>query len=263
LLPRRWVFSFSCWVSSAVFSVERKMWPNGSAPAPVCFSVQCRLAVHTYPWPSFGFSTLAALPRMSTSKQPLVQATQPATKNLSRRVFIGVLVGFGLVFFCIRPLGLIRPFSVPTAGMTPAVSRGDQFIMEGFTFLVRKPHRGDIIVFRSAGIASLPQHEFYIKRVAGEPGERLRISGGKLYVNDKHVALRNVSGEIRYVFLPGSSYLASDRDSVMVPDEHYFVLGDDSSNSSDSRFWGFVPAKNVMGRASFCYWPPQKIGGVR
>jgi len=169
----------------------------------------------------------------------------------------------GLVVVLLRLFGLIRPFFVPTGAMTPALSPGDHFMMERFTFLVRKPQRGDMIVFRTDGIASLPADTLYIKRVAGEPGERLRISDGKLYVNDTHVALRNASGEIRYVFLPGSSYLASDKDSVTVPDGQYFVLGDNSSNSSDSRFWGFVPAKNVMGRASVCYWPPARIGGVR
>ena len=197
------------------------------------------------------------------SEPPPLPAIQRATKSWRRRVLIGVIVMAGLVVVLLRLFGLIRPFFVPTGAMTPALSPGDHFMMERFTFLVRKPQRGDMIVFRTDGIASLPADTLYIKRVAGEPGERLRISDGKLYVNDTHVALRNASGEIRYVFLPGSSYLASDKDSVTVPDGQYFVLGDNSSNSSDSRFWGFVPAKNVMGRASVCYWPPARIGGVR
>ena len=102
-----------------------------------------------------------------------------------------------------------------------------------------------------------------MKRLAGEPGDRLRVSDGKLYVNDMHVALRNSTGDIHYHFMPGSRYLASTVDTVTVPDGHYFVLGDNSTNSADSRFWGFVPAKNIMGRVSYCLWPREREGFVR
>jgi signal peptidase I len=182
---------------------------------------------------------------------------------LCRRILIGPALLVGVILGSLRPLGLIRPFSVPTVAMTPAIARGDHIMMEGVTFLVRKPQRGDIVVFRRDGIASLPADAIYNKRVVGEPGERLSISDGKLYVNGRHVALRNGSGEIHYVFLPGSTYLASADDTVTVPEGHYFVLGDNSSNSSDSRNWGFLPATNVMGRVSVCFWPPSRIGAVR
>lgn len=147
--------------------------------------------------------------------------------------------------------------------MAPAISRGDHFMMEGFSYLLRKPHRGDIIVFKTDGIASLPADTIYIKRVAGEPGERLRIADGKLYVNDTRVSLKNSAGEIHYTFLSGSRYLGSSNDTVTVPEGHYFVLGDNSANSPDSRSWGFVPAKSILGRASLCFWPPSRFGAVR
>jgi len=169
----------------------------------------------------------------------------------------------GAIIVSLRLFGLIQPFSVHAGSMTPAISRGDHFVMEGFTFLARRPGRGDIIVMRTEGIPSLPAGGIYIKRIVGQPGDRLRMDGGKLYVNDTHVPFANKLGEIHYDFLPNSTYLASSSDTATVPDGHYFVLGDNSADSADSRIWGLVPAKNIIGRASFCYWPPARIGSVK
>jgi signal peptidase I len=160
-------------------------------------------------------------------------------------------------------LGFLRPFRVPTGAMTPTLSRGDHFMMEGFTFRARAPRRGDVVVFKTDGIDRLPGGMIYNKRVAGLPGDALRISDGSLYVNDTHVRLENAAGDIRYVFLPGSIHLTSHADTVTVPKGHYFVLADDSLRSSDSRFYGFVPAEDILGRASFRFWPPNRIGWVK
>jgi signal peptidase I len=196
---------------------------------------------------------------------PLPRAKRPASDRRAKAL-IGlavVVVVFLVVLVGLRIVGLICPFSVPTGAMAPAVSPGDHFMMESFTYLARKPHHGDLIVFKTEGIPSLPADQTFIKRVAGEPGERVRISDGKLYVNDKHVPLRNAAGEIGYVSLPGSQYLSSSTDSATVPEDHYFVLGDNSANSSDSRSWGFVPARNIKGRASLCYWPLDRMGAIK
>jgi signal peptidase I len=95
--------------------------------------------------------------------------------------------------------------------------------------------------------------------VAGEPGDRVRISDGKLFVNESHVPLRNESGEIAYVEIRGARMPYTD---VIVPEGCYFVLGDNSANSYDSRFWGYVPAKSIQGRIIFRYWPVNRVGGV-
>jgi signal peptidase I len=159
-------------------------------------------------------------------------------------------------------VGLVRPFSVPTGAMTPAVSAGDHVMMEGFSFLTRKPRRGDIIVFKTDGIASLPPATIYLKRVAGEPGDRLRLSDGKLFINDKQVTLSNEVGQIVYDLPPLTGAFPTKTD-LTVADACYFVLGDNSTNSFDSRYWGSVPRQNVIGRIYFCYWPVQRIGRVR
>jgi signal peptidase I len=184
---------------------------------------------------------------------------------LRRRTFIGLGVAVGLALSLLYPLGLIRSFRIPTIAMTPAIARGDHILMEGLTFLLRKPQRGDIIVFKTDGIASMNSSQrssIYDKRVAGLPGERVHITGGKLYVNDRHVVLKNAAGEIAYHLAPSFSGMAAVT-NVTVPAGHYYVLGDNSTNSYDSRFWGLVPAQSVLGRVWFCYWPPNRVGRVK
>lgn len=198
---------------------------------------------------------------------PPLSAPSHQPKSLSRtRVFffgVAIVAGvFGAVLLTLGFTGLVRPFSVPTGAMTPAISPGDHVLMEGVTFLAGQPHRGDIIVFKTDGIAPLPEGTFHAKRVAGEPGDRLRILAGKLYINDAQVVLSNAVGEVTYVLPKGAESMALKTD-VTVPADHYFVLGDNSANSLDSRFWGPVPAKNIIGRVVFCYWPLQRTGAVK
>lgn len=171
----------------------------------------------------------------------------------------GVLV---VALLGLRVFGLIYPFYIPTGAMAPTVSPGDRVVMEGLTFLGRKPRRGDIIVFRTDEIESLPPATMYVKRVAGEPGEHLRISDGQLYINDTRVTITNDTGKIAYS-LPPQMESSGPKTDLTVSQGQYFVLGDNSTDSLDSRFWGCVPAKNVMGRIWLCYWPPQRIGAVR
>jgi signal peptidase I len=169
--------------------------------------------------------------------------------------FVGALI-------VLRLCGLIRPFSVPTGAMTPAVSAGDHVIMEGMTFLARKPRHGDIVVFKTDGITSLQAGSLLIKRVAGEPGDHLRISEGKLFVNDKRMALSNAMGEIAY-YLPWQTEMSTLKTNMIVPSGCYFLLGDNSSNSFDSRYFGSIPRDSIIGRIFFCYGPPHRVGAVK
>src|SRR5262245_56668743 len=162
----------------------------------------------------------------------------------------------------LRPLGLLRPFKVPTGAMAPAVSPGDHVFMEGISYLSRKPRKGEIVVFRVEKNPVLPP-AIYLSRVAGEPGDRLRIIEEQLFVNDVAVTLSNAAGPIRYVSFPGTAYLASSNDTVTVPAGSYFVLGDNTTNSLDSRFYGFLPAGDILGRVWVCYSPLSRAGKVK
>jgi signal peptidase I len=159
---------------------------------------------------------------------------------------------------------LIRLFSINTRGMAPEVAMGDGVLMEGFTYLFRKPRRGDVVIFHTGKIEIfVGTDETYIDRVAGVPGDELRIVNGQLMVNGVATPLRNSSGELHYEdFLPMYG-LSQPMGSVTVPEGNYFVLRDNTAGPSDSRWWGCVPASEIRGRAWMRYRPANRVGWVR
>ena len=152
------------------------------------------------------------------------------------------------------------------------VNTGDQVFVDKFTYNFRLPRRGDVFVFDTANIptdrrAEMDEHihsEYYIKRLAGTPGDVLRIAPPRLFINGQLAqepgfvrvmsaqnGYRGYSGRLGPTF----QYLTNPTDTFTVPPESYFALGDNSYNSSDSRVWGRVPAENVVGRGLYVYWP--------
>lgn len=146
---------------------------------------------------------------------------------------------------------------------------GDQLFVDKVSYNFTGPHRGDVFVFKTNGIVGAEQGpdgsgEHYIKRLAGVPGDTLRIAQPKLYINGQEATefvfqrvesekngysgyVNDQGGGMRYLRDPGAT--------VTVGQYEFFALGDNSANSADSRYWGFVPAENVVGRGLFVYWP--------
>lgn len=181
------------------------------------------------------------------------------------RVRLGCMaaaVGIGLLYLLVSFLGWFQAFSVPSDVMAPAMLKGDRFMMDGLTYHFRNPRRGDIVVFRSDGIRGLQEKQVHVRRVAGEPGERVRLSDGRLYVNDARVAMRSLEGEILYTWLRGSEVMTLDTPEVTVPEGHYYVLSDNSARSSDSRYWGCIPEGNITGRARWRFSPLSRMGQI-
>lgn len=149
-----------------------------------------------------------------------------------------------------------------------AIDTGDQVFVDKFTYNFVKPHRGDVFVFRTNHIPGIPdQSQFYIKRLGGVPGDRLRIDPPFLYVNGKKAEgygfARVMSMKPPYRgYAPGREYLSKPDRTFTVPKDGYFALGDNSYNSYDSRYWGAVPEANVVGRGLLVYWPFKPHWGI-
>jgi len=152
------------------------------------------------------------------------------------------------------------------------VQAGDQVFVDRMTYQFKNPQRSNVFVFTTAGIQriemGLDPHlgsEFYIKRLAGVPGDTLRIDSPQLYLNGSLATQapfqRVMSCENGYQGYSnpnpnyGAIYLTTPDETFTVPSRAYFALGDNSYNSSDSRYWGIVPERNVIGRGFFVYWP--------
>ena len=160
---------------------------------------------------------------------------------------------------------IIQPFKIPTGSMRMTLIEGDRILVNKFIYgvsvpftdvrlpAVRKPQRGDVIVF----IAPQDPKKDFIKRLIGLPGETVEIRGGGIYINgllNKESLIYNRN----YYNKPESSF-GQEGEVVSIPQDSYFVLGDNSSSSSDSRYWGFVPKKNILGKAIVIFWPLQRI----
>jgi len=173
---------------------------------------------------------------------------------------------------------LVEPFQIPSASMVPTLQIGDFILVNKYTYGIRlpvvrtkvldinEPQRGDVMVF-------FPPHKpdtYFIKRVVGLPGDEIRYINNVLYVNgekmpQKLVAalppanpkyqlmeenLEGVAHAMRKHIVPGR---LSVNGSWVVPEGHYFMMGDNRDNSSDSRDWGPVPEKDIVGKA-FGIW---------
>ncbi len=205
-----------------------------------------------------------------------VSAPQPSTVVDYARSFFPIF----LIVLVLRSF-VVEPFRIPSGSMMPTLLIGDFILVNKFTYGIRlpvidtkiidlgKPKRGDVVVFRYPEDPSIP----FIKRVIGLPGDRVAYYNKMLYINGKpikqdpegtYVATGAGSSETgaqeRLEHLDGVDHqilIKEGQPSVegqsVIPAGQYFVMGDNRDNSRDSRYWGTVPDKNLIGKA-FLIW---------
>jgi signal peptidase I len=205
-----------------------------------------------------------------------------------------LLVEYSKAFFPILLIVLVlrsfiaEPFKIPSGSMLPTLRIGDFILVNKFTYGLRlpvlntkivalgAPERGDVVVFKYPEDPRLD----YIKRVIGLPGDRISYRDKRLFVNGEAVTVEPVTSSpqrlsrtgIGYMqefieYLPGAEHhilIDGDRGSAdaeyRVPEGHYFVMGDNRDDSRDSRAWGYLPERNLVGKA-FLIWMHWDIGG--
>ena len=181
---------------------------------------------------------------------------------------IGIVTSPLALFFAIR-IFFYQSFDIPSASMEPTANPGDYFIVSRFAYDFAPPQRGDVVIFYSQKFKS-----YFVKRIVGLPGERIRMTNGRPAINGVSVQQRRVSDWAEncgqdspckvtqyQATLPGGRAFhvlnrvdhgpGDDTDVFVVPADSYFVLGDNRDNSMDSRFdMGFIPRAEIIGRAA-------------
>ena len=203
-------------------------------------------------------------------EKALQSSSEPLVVEYAKSFFPVLFVVFVLRSF------LVEPFQIPSSSMVPTLQVGDYILVNKFTYGIRlpvirnkvlalnEPQRGDVMVF-------FPPHmndTYFIKRVVGLPGDRVSYRNKQLTVNGEPVVQDHMAtlpeGNARYQLsleaLGHSNHLMQNNDmrpardfSVVVKPDHYFMMGDNRDNSSDSRIWGQVPERDIVGKA-FAVW---------
>jgi signal peptidase I len=177
-----------------------------------------------------------------------------------------------LAAFLVNTFVLINA-TIPSQSMEPTIMTNDKIFGNRLAYINSKPRRGDIIIFKSTLPSDKGSPQLYIKRIVGLPGDTVSIM-------DQSVKINGIPLEEPYAYYKLNT-LSETSDEYVVPEDHYFVLGDNRDLSEDSRYWRYeaqklgivstpeegmpytyVPRENILGKAVFRYYPFNKIGSI-
>jgi signal peptidase I len=194
-----------------------------------------------------------------------------------------------LLVFLIRSF-VVEPFKIPSGSMMPTLLAGDFILVNKFTYGLRvpilnntfietqHPKRGDVFVFHYPPDPSID----YIKRVVGLPGDKILYQDKQLYINGQKLDMTYLNdytyesaglnqvhakrfkeqlGDVQHDVLLEEDSMSREG-AFEVPAGHYFAMGDNRDNSRDSRYWGFVPEQNLVGKAFFIWWNFDQFGRI-
>jgi len=176
----------------------------------------------------------------------------PKPKKAARLAILewgGLIVGAFLIAVVVRAF-LFQAFYIPSASMEPTLQKNDRVLVNKLSYKLHDVHRGDIIVFKAPKDVNPPVKDL-VKRVIGIPGDTVEgRADGYVYVNGKRI-------HEPYLKPPGITTPGFSKRTV--PPDHYWVMGDNRVVSEDSRFFGFIPKKDIVGRVFIRIWPLSRI----
>ncbi|MHB8619795.1 MAG: signal peptidase I [Chloroflexota bacterium] len=192
----------------------------------------------------------APQPPPSILRPTTVEPAEPAqprrkTRSSAVREIVETLILTVIIFFGVRLL--VQNYRVEGYSMEPTLRNGQYLLINKIGLHFHQPQRGDIIVFEYP----LNPSQNFVKRVIGLPGDSIEVRNHQVILDGK------VLKEPYIKAAPNGFY-----PRTVVPPGDYFVMGDNRNNSSDSRSWGPLPQKDIIGEAWLSYWPPNQWGSV-
>jgi signal peptidase I len=162
---------------------------------------------------------------------------------------------------------IVQPFKIPSNSMYSTFKPGDRIFVNKFVYgakvpltdirlpKLESPELGDIVVF----LSPIEKKKYLVKRFIAGGGQSVQIDDGKLFVDAKRID----SGPFKRFFYYNRGEYGAEGEIIRVPEGCFYVLGDNSANSMDSRYWGFVPDKNLVGKVFIIHWPIKRIRLIR
>lgn len=165
------------------------------------------------------------------------------------------VVIFAVSIFLFIYLLVLQPHKIKGASMEPNFHDGEYLLTDKVSYRFGEPNRGDVIVFK----APPTYKDEFIKRVIALPGEEVKVEGGSIYVNGRVLSEEYLPKDTRIL----SGKYTEEGKPVVVPNDAYFVLGDNRDHSLDSRNIGPIEKQHITGRAWFVYWPVTNLGTIK
>lgn len=195
-------------------------------------------------------------------------------------VELAVIVAFAVGLAFAVQAWIVKPYQIPSESMEPTLDVGQRVLVNRFVYHFQDPKPGDIVVFHPpagageeaecgetvrgrqpfmVGMAcprpmARESGENFIKRLVAGPGDELSVRDGHPVVNGEWMK------DESFIIPCGQSTVCNLPRTIIIPPDHYFMMGDNRGGSDDSRFWGPVPRDWIIGEAFFTYWPPDRIG---
>jgi len=181
---------------------------------------------------------------------PEVSKSRRRSNGARQAIEWGVLIVGALVIALLIKTFLFQAFYIPSASMDPTLKVHDRVLVNKLSYHLHSVHRGDIIVFKAPPEERTAQIKDLVKRVIGLPGDTIEARDGHVYINDRLLS---------EPYLPKGT-ITDDLPRETVPANSYFMMGDNRTESSDSRVFGTIKRSTIIGRAFVRMWPITHLG---